>query len=196
MFSSISSFLPSALHINNTNSESRPAFNPVDTSDDEDDDKAGLNHGSHRNGQQENHKQAESKPTAAFPTKKDKDKLANEVIHPWVVSDLLFANHPQTFIFVRPPPSKSNHPLNLQVQLVPPSARTPSGVVPRVSMDSTSPVSIISTTTTMSNSSPLTRTPSGRSDVSYTAYSASTASIASISSGEPLSLPSTLSSPF
>ena len=27
----------------------------------------------------------------------------------------------QTFIFVRPPPAKSNHPLNLQVQLVPPS---------------------------------------------------------------------------
>ncbi|KII90115.1 hypothetical protein PLICRDRAFT_138582 [Plicaturopsis crispa FD-325 SS-3] len=29
----------------------------------------------------------------------------------------------ETFIVVRPPPAKSNHPLNLQVQLVPPSAR-------------------------------------------------------------------------
>ncbi|KAJ7677633.1 hypothetical protein B0H17DRAFT_111065 [Mycena rosella] len=33
----------------------------------------------------------------------------------------------ETFIFVRPPPAKSNHPLNLQVQLVPPKSRLPLG---------------------------------------------------------------------
>ena len=56
----------------------------------------------------------------------------------------------QSFIVVRPPPSKSNHPLNLQVQLVPPNSRAPAGT--RQSMDSTD--------------TSLSRTNSNRSDVS------------------------------
>ncbi|KAJ3846673.1 hypothetical protein EV368DRAFT_52449 [Lentinula lateritia] len=65
------------------------------------------------------------KPGGAVPTKKKekKEKSANE-----------------TFIFVRPPPAKSNHPLNLQVQLVPPNSQTPgvtgsSTSTPRQSLD-------------------------------------------------------------
>ncbi|KAJ3890177.1 hypothetical protein GG344DRAFT_50081 [Lentinula edodes] len=65
------------------------------------------------------------KPGGAAPTRKKekKEKGANE-----------------TFIFVRPPPAKSNHPLNLQVQLVPPNSQTPgvtgsSTSTPRQSLD-------------------------------------------------------------
>ncbi|EKM52408.1 uncharacterized protein PHACADRAFT_260767 [Phanerochaete carnosa HHB-10118-sp] len=42
----------------------------------------------------------------------------------------------ESFIVVRPPPAKSNHPLNLQIQLVPPTGRTPT-VIRRFSEDST-----------------------------------------------------------
>ncbi|KAH7911280.1 hypothetical protein BJ138DRAFT_1135473 [Hygrophoropsis aurantiaca] len=52
-------------------------------------------------------------PSATTRKKDKKDKHPNEV---WVCYD-------KTFIVVRPPPSKSNHPLNLQVQLVPPHSR-------------------------------------------------------------------------
>ncbi|TRM63144.1 hypothetical protein BD626DRAFT_495649 [Schizophyllum amplum] len=77
----------------------------------------------------------------------------------------------ETFIFVRPPPSKSNHPLNLQVQLVPPHTRTPGlpPSTPRQSIDSAS-----------TTGEPLSRTSSATS--ASTDYSASTASFTSISS--------------
>jgi len=44
----------------------------------------------------------------------------------------------ETFIFVRPPPAKSNHPLNLQVQLVPPSSRGDRSSGNRQSLDGSS----------------------------------------------------------
>ncbi|KAL1741380.1 hypothetical protein HDZ31DRAFT_66993 [Schizophyllum fasciatum] len=74
----------------------------------------------------------------------------------------------ETFIFVRPPPSKTNHPLNLQVQLVPPHTRAP-GLPP-----STPRQSIDSSSTTGDN---LSRTTSASSD-----YSVSTSSFTSVSS--------------
>ncbi|KAF8176279.1 hypothetical protein BJ912DRAFT_1063955 [Pholiota molesta] len=98
---------------------------------------------------------------------KDKDKTANE-----------------TFIFVRPPPSKSNHPLNLQVQLVPPNAKPPSGVTSSDGM-STTPTSATSVTSSRSSSdgASLARTSSGRSEASTSnLYSASTASFTSVAS--------------
>ncbi|KJA17868.1 hypothetical protein HYPSUDRAFT_45863 [Hypholoma sublateritium FD-334 SS-4] len=97
---------------------------------------------------------------------KDKDKTANE-----------------TFIFVRPPPSKSNHPLNLQVQLVPPNAKPPSGVVTSSTTDvATTPTSATSTRSSSDGAS-LARTSSGRSNASTTnSYSASTSSFTSVAS--------------
>ncbi|KIY52255.1 hypothetical protein FISHEDRAFT_56011 [Fistulina hepatica ATCC 64428] len=71
----------------------------------------------------------------------------------------------ETFIIVRPPPAKSNHPLNLQVQLVPPHTRAPGVVTPRQSIDSTS------------DERSLARTPSTTST-----STSSTASFASMSS--------------
>ncbi|KAK0445593.1 uncharacterized protein EV420DRAFT_1571749 [Desarmillaria tabescens] len=55
----------------------------------------------------------------------------------------------ETFIFVRPPPAKSNHPLNLQVQLVPPNTRAPGLPTPRQSIDDT--ISETSLSRTQSN---------------------------------------------
>lgn len=74
----------------------------------------------------------------------------------------------QTFIVVRPPPAKSNHPLNLQVQLVPPTLRNP-----RQSLDE--PDSASTTTS-------LTRTFSTRSDTSSYGSTASFSSTGSASS--------------
>ncbi|KIP06880.1 hypothetical protein PHLGIDRAFT_30283 [Phlebiopsis gigantea 11061_1 CR5-6] len=54
----------------------------------------------------------------------------------------------ESFIVVRPPPSKSNHPLNLQVQLVPPNSRGPAGT--RSSTDA-SDVSLARTTSNRSD---------------------------------------------
>jgi len=73
-------------------------------------------------------------------------------------------NH-ESFIVVRPPPAKSNHPLNLQVQLVPPQSRerdrTRSLDVPQSSQDQEDTI--------------LSRTSSNRSDVSmYSGYSSVT----------------------
>ncbi|KAG6865238.1 hypothetical protein C0991_004180 [Blastosporella zonata] len=77
----------------------------------------------------------------------------------------------ETFIIVRPPPAKSNHPLNLQVQLVPPAARNT-----RQSVDDSDGGN--STRTSVS----LTRTASNRSDTStYSSYG-STASFSSTAS--------------
>ncbi|KAF8890768.1 hypothetical protein BD779DRAFT_1516989 [Infundibulicybe gibba] len=89
----------------------------------------------------------------------------------------------ETFIFVRPPPSKSNHPLNLQVQLVPPNTRGPSGLASstpnRQSVDlSSAPASPTDENATLS------RTSSNRSSTSSASYSGygSTASFASTAS--------------
>ena len=87
---------------------------------------------------------------------------------------------------MRPPPSKTNHPLNLQVQLVPPNAKPPGGVT------GTDDTSTAPTTPTSGNSAnskltsdgaPLARTSSSRSFVSYTStYGSSTTSFSSFSS--------------
>ncbi|KAK1230991.1 hypothetical protein PQX77_005901 [Marasmius sp. AFHP31] len=93
MFSSLSSFLPSALHLNNANTnENSPA---IDVDDDEDEE---------QQRQQEAEDEGENENNTGKRKKKDKSPH-------------------ETFIFVRPPPAKSNHPLNLQVQLVPPNSR-------------------------------------------------------------------------
>ncbi|KAI0742922.1 hypothetical protein C8Q80DRAFT_1221272 [Daedaleopsis nitida] len=83
----------------------------------------------------------------------------------------------ESFIVVRPPPSKTNHPLNLQVQLVPPSnrdqnrsssTRSRESSVGQIEDDGVSDVQ-------------LTRTSSNRSDVSlYSSYS--TTSVSSVTS--------------
>ncbi|EED78861.1 predicted protein [Postia placenta Mad-698-R] len=75
-----------------------------------------------------------------------------------------------SFIVVRPPPSKTNHPLNLQVQLVPPNSKErPSS---RQSTDSSAEIDAQS----------LSRTPSNRSDASlYSSYS-SAGSISTVGS--------------
>ncbi|KAI5887995.1 uncharacterized protein SCHCODRAFT_02639454 [Schizophyllum commune H4-8] len=77
----------------------------------------------------------------------------------------------ETFIFVRPPPSKTNHPLNLQVQLVPPHTRAPGlpPSTPRQSIDSSS-----------TGGDALSRTTSATSASSD--YSVSTSSFTSVSS--------------
>ncbi|KAG6825855.1 hypothetical protein H0H92_002174 [Tricholoma furcatifolium] len=84
--------------------------------------------------------------------KKEKTKLFNE-----------------TFIVVRPPPAKTNHPLNLQIQLVPPTARNR-----RQSNDSSDGGN--------STSISLTRTISNRSDTSSYGSTASFSSTNSASS--------------
>ncbi|KAI5990394.1 hypothetical protein EDD15DRAFT_2170432 [Pisolithus albus] len=79
----------------------------------------------------------------------------------------------ETFIVVRPPPSKSNHPLNLQVQLVPPQSRAPGSSSTLHALDSS-----------QSNGAPdsaadSARTSSDRSD--YSGYTSAT-SISSFAS--------------
>ncbi|KAH9057629.1 hypothetical protein EDB87DRAFT_1779313 [Lactarius vividus] len=71
----------------------------------------------------------------------------------------------ESFIVVRPPPAKSNHPLNLQVQLVPPQSRDRDR---SRSMD-------VSASSQEHDGNTLSRTTSNRSDVSmYSAYSSVT----------------------
>jgi hypothetical protein len=78
----------------------------------------------------------------------------------------------QSFIVVRPPPAKSNHPLNLQVQLVPPQSRD---------RDRTRSIDISQPTQDQEDTI-LSRTSSNRSDVSmYSGYSSVT-SFASVTS--------------
>ncbi|EEB89417.1 hypothetical protein MPER_12485 [Moniliophthora perniciosa FA553] len=94
MFSSLSSFLPSAL--NHLNQPQSPENAPdIDVEDEEDEDQG-------HNGQL-----TESPTKAEHGRKKEKKEKGPH----------------EMFIFVRPPPAKSNHPLNLQVQLVPPNSR-------------------------------------------------------------------------
>jgi len=80
----------------------------------------------------------------------------------------------ESFIVVRPPPSKTNHPLNLQVQLVPPSNKDRPST--RQSLDSTAENEFGSSHVSLS------RTSSNRSETSmYSSYS-STGSLSTIGS--------------
>ncbi|KAF5366748.1 hypothetical protein D9758_006540 [Tetrapyrgos nigripes] len=136
LFSSITSFLPSALH-----PSSPPPPDSQPEIDDDDDD------------EEPNVEQVDTKKS-----KKDKkEKGPNE-----------------TFIFVRPPPAKSNHPLNLQVQLVPPHSRAPGGVnTSRQSLDAQSDT----------GGGDLSRTTSAQSEASsYSNNSSNTSGYASTSS--------------
>lgn len=81
----------------------------------------------------------------------------------------------QTFIVVRPPPSKSNHPLNLQVQLVPPQSRNDRPNATVQALDSSAP----DTADLTPGSTDLRRTTSSQSESSsYSGYN----SVTSISS--------------
>ncbi|OBZ74681.1 hypothetical protein A0H81_05589 [Grifola frondosa] len=97
----------------------------------------------------------------------------------------------ESFIVVRPPPSKSNHPLNLQVQLVPPNTRdTNRSSSSRRSTDSFADTNVDNEM----EPARLTRTSSNRSDVSmYSTYStasmSTTGSTSSSSSGRRMIIP-------
>ena len=90
----------------------------------------------------------------------------------------------QTFIFVRPPPSKSNHPLNLQVQLVPPKTKPPGGVISNNDSTTTPTSANPANSKFTADGAPLARTSSSRSSIAYTStsYGSSTASFSSFSS--------------
>ncbi|KAF5345988.1 hypothetical protein D9757_014361 [Collybiopsis confluens] len=111
----------------------------------------------------------------------------------------------ETFIIVRPPPAKTNHPLNLQVQLVPPNSRAPGvsgqdSTTPRQSLDGGEPHTAPSSPTSAEsdpNGAPLARTPSAqssRSEISsyppsgFTSTS-SFSSVASTASGRRMIIP-------
>ncbi|KAI0673126.1 hypothetical protein C8Q78DRAFT_1068553 [Trametes maxima] len=96
----------------------------------------------------------------------------------------------ESFIVVRPPPSKTNHPLNLQVQLVPPSNRD----LNRSSSGRRSRDSSVGPEDDGASDVQLTRTSSNRSDVSmYSSYSStsfsSVASSSTTSSGRRMIIP-------
>ncbi|KAI0369297.1 hypothetical protein BV20DRAFT_1036590 [Pilatotrama ljubarskyi] len=96
----------------------------------------------------------------------------------------------ESFIVVRPPPSKTNHPLNLQVQLVPPSNRDQN----RSSSGRRSRDSSVGPEDDGASDVQLTRTSSNRSDVSmYSSYSStsisSMASTSTTSSGRRMIIP-------
>ncbi|KAK7447077.1 hypothetical protein VKT23_014291 [Stygiomarasmius scandens] len=103
----------------------------------------------------------------------------------------------ETFIFVRPPPAKTNHPLNLQVQLVPPHSRAPGGITPRQSIDddaasTTSGADLSRTTSAQSEASSYstsgynsTASSSGYASASTTSFS----SVNSVSSGRRMIIP-------
>ncbi|KAL0565972.1 hypothetical protein V5O48_016047, partial [Marasmius crinis-equi] len=144
MFSSLSSFLPSALHLNNANTpENAPV---IDVEEDEDEEQQKQRQGAATDDEGE----------SGVKKKDKKEKSPHE-----------------TFIFVRPPPAKSNHPLNLQVQLVPPNSKQR-----RQSLDSRVDASDTEGDPNVTVS--LSRTPSMASEVS--SYSASTSGYASTSS--------------
>ncbi|TFK36052.1 hypothetical protein BDQ12DRAFT_654852 [Crucibulum laeve] len=159
MLSSLANFLPSALHINNSSSDrdlKRAAFNADDgASDDEDDSSDPAKQGQQEKNSSNNERQSVKS--------KEKEKAVNE-----------------TFIIVRPPPSKSNHPLNLQVQLVPPNTRPPTGVTPSTSEFGTA--NTPTTPNTAMSTTSLARTSSTRSNTSAYSTYGSTASISSLAS--------------
>ncbi|KAF9238652.1 hypothetical protein BU15DRAFT_88290 [Melanogaster broomeanus] len=95
MFTTLTSFLPSVLQIN---AEQRSIPSTPDT--------VVAGSSAEKSEPERRPPLSVSVEGVASKKKEKKDKLANE-----------------TFIVVRPPPSKSNHPLNLQVQLVPPQSR-------------------------------------------------------------------------
>ncbi|KAK7045367.1 hypothetical protein VNI00_007616 [Paramarasmius palmivorus] len=139
MFSSLSSFLPTALQ---PNQPQAPDNAPqIDVDDEEEEDQG-----------------PDTTTKAEHHGKKEKKEKGPH----------------ETFIFVRPPPAKSNHPLNLQVQLVPPNSRQR-----RMSTDSG-----IDTDRESTAGVPLSRTPSATSEASSYSTSgyASTSSFASYSS--------------
>ncbi|KXN92533.1 hypothetical protein AN958_05388 [Leucoagaricus sp. SymC.cos] len=147
MFSSIASFLPSSLHIGPSDAQKPPQFCQDDPASEDEQDDLQANRP----------KQASDQPQT---TSKIREKTVNE-----------------SFVIVRPPPSKSNHPLNLQVQLVPPNIKPPNGVVSQSSASVQSGATIVTDT-----DHTLARTPSGRSESSYTTYGSSTSSFSSIAS--------------
>ncbi|KAJ7054695.1 hypothetical protein C8F01DRAFT_482201 [Mycena amicta] len=153
MFSTLSNFLPSALH-------SSPQKTDQIRPDDDDDDDPGN--------------KSDANPDDMGGLRKKKDKSPNE-----------------TFIFVRPPPAKSNHPLNLQVQLIPPNSRGPSGLATasRQSLDlSSTPANSVPNSpvgdvaTGYEAGAPLSRTSSIASSTHSRSSSTSTYSAASASS--------------
>ncbi|KZV75808.1 hypothetical protein PENSPDRAFT_646852 [Peniophora sp. CONT] len=88
-------------------------------------------------------------------------------------------NTHETFIVVRPPPAKSNHPLNLQVQLVPPQSRDRSL---RRSVD-------LSAEGSTEDSNSLQRTASNRSDASAYSSVSSFSSVSSTASSRRMIIP-------
>ncbi|KAF9450524.1 hypothetical protein P691DRAFT_758115 [Macrolepiota fuliginosa MF-IS2] len=144
MLSSIASFLPSALHIGLNDIQKPPQFSQDDPVSEDEHDEL---LGSRR----------KLPPGQPEVPPKPREKSANE-----------------SFVIVRPPPSKSNHPLNLQVQLVPPNTKPPNGVV------SQSNTSVQSASTETDHT--LARSSSVRSESSYTNYGSSTSSFTSVAS--------------
>ncbi|KAI1790522.1 hypothetical protein LXA43DRAFT_973543 [Ganoderma leucocontextum] len=99
----------------------------------------------------------------------------------------------ESFIVVRPPPSKTNHPLNLQVQLVPPSHRDRDNTRSSNGQPSREPP-IAPEADDGTSDIQLTRTSSNRSEVSmYSSYSSSSissvASTSTTSSGRRMIIP-------
>ncbi|KAG1725785.1 uncharacterized protein EDB91DRAFT_1167206 [Suillus paluster] len=84
----------------------------------------------------------------------------------------------ETFVIVRPPPSKSNHPLNLQVQLVPPQSRNDRPHATIQALDQSAPDIPDSTT----SSTDLRRSPSALSETSTTSGYTSATSVSSFAS--------------
>ncbi|KAF8660705.1 hypothetical protein AX16_001572, partial [Volvariella volvacea WC 439] len=197
MFSSLVSFLPSALHINdNLAPQTQPLKAPINYHSDDEEDKQEQQH-------EQPEREPDPEPAPAVDElgvkRKDKEPRRNPI---------------ETFIFVRPPPSKTNHPLNLQVQLIPPNSRAPTGLAPasRHSIDSSYTVTGATPTpnnpfpdngTTINNltSSPtsqsialertpsITSTTSGYGSTSSFSSVASTASSTSTSSGRRAIIP-------
>ncbi|TFK29141.1 hypothetical protein FA15DRAFT_632653 [Coprinopsis marcescibilis] len=176
MFSSFAQFLPSALQgtptVSSTTEDAAeelpPQSNFDPTTDDEGDEDELIAQAS-RDQQRHLENDADGdKRKLKSRKEKDPSKSASE-----------------TFIFVRPPPSKSNHPLNLQVQLVPPNARAPSGVVDApTTPTSASSFGTINTdggrsTTSVARSA---STRSSRSEYSTTHSTNSTTSFSSVAS--------------
>ncbi|KAJ8503569.1 hypothetical protein ONZ45_g10745 [Pleurotus djamor] len=174
MFATFTSLLPSALQLHASPEKSNGGITSDFKPDNEDDD-------------DENIPSAGQAPVNEFGQVKDQKakekKAANE-----------------TFIFVRPPPSKTNHPLNLQVQLVPPNTRGPTGLTPTSTTsvnssaygDVNTPVTATPARTsfgqgprrqgTDESTNDLSRTSTNQSDASTAMYSSGYSSVASFSS--------------
>ncbi|KAF7420913.1 hypothetical protein PC9H_011431 [Pleurotus ostreatus] len=171
MFASFTSFLPSALQLHASPEKANVAPSSNFRPDNDDDDDENTNRANSSPGQ------PSVNEFGLVKDQKEKDKKgANE-----------------TFIFVRPPPSKTNHPLNLQVQLVPPNSRGPSGLTPTGTVNT--PVTATPARQsfdanqsrrqgTDDSANELTRTSTNRSDVSTSVYSgySSVSSFSSVAS--------------